>query len=97
MVIKNKFIVQLGKKPTTFSEVQGQYMGLVKFSYKKFNKIKKIIRDIKIKNNQYKNIFFTDFIQVLINNDIKARAVKIHGNWQEFDKPNDFKIDNYNI
>ena len=96
MLIKNQFIVQLGKKPSTYKEIQGQYMGLIKFSYKKFDQIKKIIKSINLKNNQYKNLYFTDFIQVLIDNNIKAKAVKVRGNWQEFDKPKDFKIDNYN-
>jgi len=96
MLIKNQFIVQLGKKPSTYKEIQGQYMGLIKFSYKKFDQIKKIIKSINLKNNQYKNLYFTDFIQMLIDNNIKAKAVKVRGNWQEFDKPKDFKIDNYN-
>tara|TARA_E500000178_G_scaffold356259_1_gene432821 strand:- start:1292 stop:2035 length:744 start_codon:yes stop_codon:yes gene_type:complete len=96
MIIKNKFVVQLGKKTSSYSEIQGQYMGLVKFSFKKFNKIKKIIKDIQTSHRQYKKFYFTDFLQLLINNNIKARAVETKGYWQEFDKPKDFKIDNLN-
>lgn len=95
MIIKNKFITQLGGKPLSYKEIQGQYMGLIKFSHKKFYRIKKIIKGIKVKNSHYKNLFFTDFIQILIDNNIKAFAVKTYGSWQEFDKPKDFKIDNY--
>ena len=97
MIIKKNLITQLGKKTLNYKEIQGQYMGLVKFSYKMFNKIKKIIKNIKIKDKKYKNLYFTDFIQILIDNKIKARPIKIKGNWQEFDNPKDFKINNLNI
>ena len=97
MVIKKNLIVNLGKQASTFREIQGQYIGLVKFSSKIFSKILKIIDDFKMKNKNYRNLYFTDFIQLLIDKQIKVRPVKIKGDWQEFDNPRDLKIDNLKV
>lgn len=97
MVIKNNLIVKLGKKTSNFKEIQGQYIGLTKFSSKKFNKILRIIEDFIKENKNYRNLYFTDFIQLLIDKQIKVRAVKIKGEWQEFDNPKDFKINNLKV
>ena len=85
------------KKTSNFKEIQGQYIGLTKFSSKKFNKILRIIEDFIKENKNYRNLYFTDFIQLLIDKQIKVRAVKIKGEWQEFDNPKDFKINNLKV
>lgn len=93
MKIKNGHVIELGNKPKNLAEIQGQYMGLIKFSYKKFNQIKKIIEEIKKKKN-FENMYFTDFLQILISKKIKVKAIISNGGWQEFDKPKDFRINN---
>ena len=50
-----------------------------------------------MKNKNYRNLYFTDFIQLLIDKQIKVRPVKIKGDWQEFDNPRDLKIDNLKV
>lgn len=93
--IKNGYIVELGKKPKSYSEIHGQYMGITKISQKYFKNIKKLILQIYKKKSNYKKIYFTDFIQYLIDNKIKVSPSFNYGNWQEFDKPIDFRINNF--
>ncbi len=93
--IKNGYIVELGKKPKSYGEIHGQYMGITKISQKYFKNIKKLILQINKKKSNYKKIYFTDFIQYLIDNKIKVSPSYNHGNWQEFDKPIDFRINNF--
>ena len=93
--IKNGYIVELGKKPKSYSEIQGQYMGIIKISQKYFKNIKKLILQINKNKSNYKKIYFTDFIQYLIDNKIKVSPSFNYGSWQEFDKPIDFRINNF--
>jgi len=93
--IKNDLIVEIGKKPKSYNEIHGQYMGIIKISYKYFKNIKNLIKKLNSKNLNYKNIYFTDFIQYLINNKTKVRPSYNYGSWQEFDKHIDFRIDNF--
>lgn len=95
LIIKNDLIIEIGKKPKSYNEIQGQYMGIIKISYKYFENIKNLIKKLNSKDPNYKNIYFTDFIQYLINNKTKVRPSYNYGSWQEFDKPIDFRIDNF--
>jgi choline kinase len=94
---KSENVLEVGKKPQKKKDIQGQYIGLIKFSYKHFSLIKKLIQRFNKKYIDYKKLYMTDFIQFLIENKIKVGTSYHHGNWQEFDKPNDFKINNFNF
>ena len=96
-VDKRENVLEVGKKPKKKKDIQGQYIGLIKFSYKHFSHIKKLIKKFNKKYKDYKKLYMTDFIQFLIENNIKVGTSYHHGNWQEFDKPNDFKINNFNL
>lgn len=93
--IKNGYITEIGKKPKSYNEIQGQYMGIIKISQKYFKILKKLILQINKNKLDYKKIYFTDFIQYLIDNKTKVRPIFNHGSWQEFDKPIDFRINNF--
>ena len=89
-------ILELGKKTNSYDDIQGQYMGLIKFKKNYLNDIRKIYLDfIKTNPNHYKNLYMTDFLQYLINNKVKICPSYHNGDWQEFDKPIDFKINNF--
>ena len=94
---KKNNVIEIGKKTRRKSDTQGQYIGLIKFNYKNFDLIKKMIKKFNRENLNYKKLYMTDFIQYLIENDVKVAASCHYGNWQEFDKPNDLKINNFNL
>jgi choline kinase len=90
------FIYELGKKPISYDEVQGQYMGLFKFK-KEF--IKDVIahyhnldKSLLFDGKDYDNMYMTSFIQSLINNVRKPKAVFINGGWIEIDSVDDLNI-----
>jgi choline kinase len=90
------FIYELGKKPASYDEVQGQYMGLIKFK-KEF--IKDVIahyhnldKSLLFDGKDYDNMYMTSFIQSLINNVRKPKAVFINGGWIEIDSVDDLNI-----
>ena len=83
-------IIELGKKTDNYSDIQGQYTGLIKFDKNYLKKIKDFY--IKIQNSNlidYKNLYMTDFLQLLINNKIKVSATLVKGGWLEIDTEKD--------
>ena len=64
----NGYIVELGKKPNSYDEIEGQYMGL--FSIKKEKSIhlaghyEALVSDRMVGGRRFNNMYMTDFIQI---------------------------------
>lgn len=88
----NDNIIEIGLKPKSLNEVEGQFIGLTKVS-KSFlpTFIKKYDE---LETSKAQNIHFTGFLQHLLEEKIEIKAVKIHGEWIEIDSIQDLK--NYN-
>ncbi len=86
-------ISEIGNKPESLDEIEGQYMGLMKFSVKGV----KIIRDIfhnaadsgGISGKIVENAYMTDLLQHAINSGKLVTAVPVYDNWIEVDTVND--------
>lgn len=91
-------IISLGQKPKNDSEVQGQYIGLMRFD-------RKLLIDLLLdyvawvkeaqddaETHRRKNIYMTDFIQNHINSNGVVKPVFIDGGWLEVDTVEDLKI-----
>jgi choline kinase len=86
-------ITELGKKPTSYSEVQGQYMGLIKVQgdcVKAFREAwhamdRTVLRDGK----DFDNMYMTTFLQHLIDTGWTARAAFTDNGWLEVDTVED--------
>ena len=92
---KNK-IVEVGKKPKGYSEIQGQYIGLIKI---RADKVKEFIsvrqqmsRTASYDGQDYNNMYMTSFIQHLINCNWDVHAVKIKNGWAEVDCAEDLAV-----
>ena len=93
-----KRITSLGQKPTSENQVQGQFIGLMRFNrlllvellanYLTWVGNAESEGDVKVR----KNIYMTDFIQNHINNNGKVTPVFIDGGWLEVDTIQDLKI-----
>tara|TARA_B000000557_G_C20747395_1_gene431320 strand:- start:42 stop:809 length:768 start_codon:yes stop_codon:yes gene_type:complete len=84
-------IIELGKKTEDYNEIQGQYTGLLKFRKDSLPKIKSHYENLKSNIRDYKNLFMTDFIQLLIDSGLEVKAVPVFGGWLEIDTENDIK------
>lgn len=93
-----KKIIALGKKASSEKEVQGQYIGLMRYdrvllielleNYLKWVTSARSDEEIKVR----KNIFMTDFIQDYIDFEGEVTPVFINGGWLEVDTVNDLNI-----
>ena len=89
------YVIEVGKKPKDYSEIEGQYIGLIKFAAKDIEIIKEIYhnldKDKMYDGKPFDKMFMTSFLQILSDNGIKLKAVDIDGGWVEIDSIQDIE------
>lgn len=97
MIVDNEgYIIELGKKTENYHNIQGQYTGLLKI---KASKIPALIdfynsldQDKIYDGNCFKNMYLTQFLQLLIDNQWKVKSIPVMNGWLEFDSVNDLNL-----
>ncbi len=94
--IQNGNIVELGKKPKNYDEIEGQYIGLVKISKNILSKVIDFYENLD-KNKMYdgkdfNNMYMTSFIQMMIAELCDVKPVFIDGGWVEVDCVEDMGV-----
>lgn len=88
-------IVELGKKPESYRDIQGQYTGLIKIRADHVPKLlttwQQMDKDAQYDGKDYPNMYMTSFLQHLIDSGWEARAALIENGWAEIDCPDDLK------
>jgi choline kinase len=91
--IKKNQIYDIGRKVNSFTEIDGQYIGLIKLSSKGSKIFCQVHKDLKKYNKDVlKKMYMTDFLQILIKKGHKLTACKFYTPWIEVDNQNDLKI-----
>ena len=89
-------IIELGKKPETYEEVQGQYMGLIKVRGDKVRAFRDawqaMDRDALYDGKDFDNMHMTSFLQHLIDAGWDARAAFTDGGWLEIDTAEELEL-----
>ena len=95
-------IQNIGQKVTSLSEIEGQYIGLMRFKAEGIEFLKKFYESMKTKalngeNPLNKSIpfeksYMTDLLYALIKNGQKLKAVTTHNGWLELDTIEDFQL-----
>ena len=87
-------IIELGGRPTSIDEVEGQYIGLVKINRETLSLIKEIVEvDKEVNGKPVRNAYFTDLLQELISRQVNLQAVPVRGEWIEVDTPEDINCE----
>jgi choline kinase len=96
--IKDGRVVELGKKPNDASEIQAQYMGIIKVSR---NRIRDFIdfyhaldRDALYDGKDFDNMYMTSLLQELINLGWQVRPALVCNGWLEIDLASDLELFN---
>ena len=98
-------IIEIGQTTKNIDDIQGQYIGLMKFQdsglkflrnfYQKTKEEAKKTGENPLNSNiDFKKSYMTDFIQGLINAGCKIKAISINNGWLELDNNDDYKIYN---
>jgi len=89
-------VVELGKKPRSYADIQGQYTGLIKIRADHVARLSEVWRamdrDATFDGKDYDNMYMTSFIQHLIDSGWEARAAFIDNGWAEVDELSDVNI-----
>ena len=95
-------ITNLGQPVSNIDEIQGQFIGLMKFKNKGINDLKTYYDDAKKlskgKNNPlnptlpFENSYMTDLLNYLISVGCELKAIKIQNGWLELDSLSDYEL-----
>ena len=86
----NGLLTEIGSRPTSENEIQGQYMGLVKIGPNGWRNIKKLLSTLP--TSQRAKLDMTGLIALLLKHGIKVSTVPIRGQWLEIDNQNDLSL-----
>ncbi|KPA14645.1 sugar nucleotidyltransferase [Candidatus Magnetomorum sp. HK-1] len=92
----NGYIYEIGKKPNSYDDIQGQYMGLIKFSKNILPQVMTLYNELDrtalYDGKDFNNMYMTSFLQLLIDRCFSVKAVEINGGWLEIDAINDLEV-----
>ena len=90
---KDGTISEIGQKPSSLEEIEGQYMGLMKFSSEGIRQIKSAFHSAlesgKLLGKKVENSYMTDLLQFIVSSGGKVASVQIDEDWVEVDTVED--------
>lgn len=90
-------IYELGRKPKSLSEIEGQYMGLIKLSQKGIEILKQVFHQAKatgqLGGKPVEKAYMTDLLQAVIDAGTPLQSVPVYGGWIEVDTVGDLLSD----
>jgi len=85
---KNGKLIEIGKKTKNLEEVQGQYMGLLKFTPEGWLNIKSYLEEISLEMDM---LDMTSLLSTILDRKGFVQTIEISEEWHEFDSLNDVK------
>jgi len=89
-------IAEIGQVPAGLDDIQGQYIGLMKFSGKGLKALRKTFHEAKasgfLRNKPIRKAYMTDMLQAIIDTGHPVRPVFINGGWVEIDTIDDLNL-----
>jgi choline kinase len=84
-------VTDIGQKPTTVDEVEGQYMGLLRIAPEGWNEMTRIISTLP--PDQQDSVHMTGMLQHVIGQGrVKIAGLPYRGKWSEVDSESDLRV-----
>ena len=83
-------LIKIGKKSKELKNIQGQFMGLIKFSPKGWELANNFYKSLE--KNLQDNLDMTSLLSMLINNTFEIKVSFVNGGWCEVDSYEDVKL-----
>jgi choline kinase len=80
-------LTDIGKSVSSYDDIEGQYMGLLKFTPDGINKIAALTTE-----RQRRTMDMTQLLSYLVNNNQPIHAIENHGFWFEIDSAHDLTV-----
>ena len=88
-------IVELGRKPHTLDEIEGQYIGLFKvdrrFAPAFFERYEQLPEGVLFEGRPRDKMFMTSYLQLQIDQGVQVRAATVTHGWLEVDSVDDLR------
>lgn len=101
LVIENGKIIELGETHCSLDKAKARYVGLIKFSKKGVEALKKVYYENRkkyfdkdepwLRSKSFKKAYMTCMLQALINAGYKVEPIRITRGWMEFDNAEDYE------
>lgn len=89
-------IIELGKKPKSYDDIEGQYIGLVKIRKDVAKKVKEFYENLDktvlYDGKDFQNMYMTSFLQLISDNLYPLTPAYIENGWIEIDEPTDLNF-----
>lgn len=89
-------ILELGKKPASYADIQGQYMGLLRIRAGALSEVCSFYdgldRNALYDGKDFKNMYMTSFVQAVVDDLMPVHAVLVDGEWLEVDTTDDLRV-----
>jgi choline kinase len=86
-------ILEIGQKPKSLAEIEGQYMGLIKLSAVGARQLRQVFHDANVQGSlrgkPLEKAYMTDLLQAMIDLGYRLDSVPVHGGWVEVDTVQD--------
>lgn len=86
-------ILEIGQRPESLEEIEGQYMGLMKFTAAGLTSLKTVFQAAcatgQLRGKPPEKAYMTDLLQALIDDGVRVEAVQVRGPWVEVDTVED--------
>jgi L-glutamine-phosphate cytidylyltransferase len=100
LVLDEDRIMEVGQPVSKSSTVDGQYIGLMRFSAQGCAILREIYRELLASHSgrhwrnadSFESAYMTDLLQELIDRGVLVRAVPVKGGWLEFDTRVDYEL-----
>jgi len=102
LMISDGRIIDIGRKVCDYNQVQGQYIGLIRFSeaamlhmqslYRKMEEAPALIEEALGRKKELRHLYMTDLLQILIHQEYPVEPVYIRRGWFEVDSMTDLSV-----
>lgn len=87
---KNKYLLEIGQKTDSLKNVEGQYMGLLKFTPKMWKKVKAYLDSIS--ESEKNKLDMTSLLNRLLEKNVKIYTIPYADLWLEVDSKTDLDL-----
>ena len=89
-------LVEIGKKPISLDEIEGQYTGLIKISNRKIGDLLAFYDNLNQQaiydGKTFDQMYMTSFLQLLIDANWQIVASRVNHGWLEIDTVDDLRL-----
>lgn len=93
---ENDYLTEIGKTPSSFNQIHGQYTGLIKIDRTHVTKLAEFYceldREATYDGKNFDNMYMTSFLQELIDSGWLVKAAFVRNGWLEVDAVSDLEL-----